>query len=226
MPRRRHSKRVEAWMYVVINPILESLERETLLLADGNLTWRAHSGRCEAIRVLQDYIDHSQWPNYEDFLEEHRDCEFTSTIAEHDSGVHKINATAARFYRSLLDDQEFMSSLEGELSFYEEQRRLLRSDASELIHSIPELPRLVVEYVINNAQSLPSHYLISAFWNANGRKLLRYRETNQFRDVSRDSEDLARVADRLKRDLTSLRFALSRSFDIPAANVPSISFAK
>jgi hypothetical protein len=64
----QHSKRVEAWVYAVLNPLIENLGREIFLLSKGNLSWRFYSRKCEYIHPTSDYIGISQRPNYEDFI--------------------------------------------------------------------------------------------------------------------------------------------------------------
>jgi hypothetical protein len=68
---RRQSRRVAAWIYMVINPIIEALQREVSLLEAENLTWRSSSGRCEFIKIIQEYVDSRQWPNLYDYQAEH-----------------------------------------------------------------------------------------------------------------------------------------------------------
>ncbi|MGH9432455.1 MAG: hypothetical protein ACRD3T_13020, partial [Terriglobia bacterium] len=58
-----HSKRVEAWIYTVVNPLIESLRREAFLFEKGNLSWRWYSRRCEYIRPVVEYIDYEHRPN-------------------------------------------------------------------------------------------------------------------------------------------------------------------
>jgi len=62
-----HSRHVEAWVWVILNPVMDGLRREVGLLSKGNLSWRSYSRKCEYIRHIREYIDAAQQPNYEDF---------------------------------------------------------------------------------------------------------------------------------------------------------------
>jgi len=72
MAQRKQSRRVAAWIYVVINPIIDSLQRELSFLNSGNLTWRSRTNQCELIKTIQEYVDPGQWPNYQVFLAEYK----------------------------------------------------------------------------------------------------------------------------------------------------------
>src|SRR5258708_39504176 len=78
----RGSERVKAWVYTILNPVIDSLRRETDLLKSGNLSWRAHSRRLEYIRPLSELIDANQQPHLEDFLAEHP--VFGDRFSQHD----------------------------------------------------------------------------------------------------------------------------------------------
>src|SRR5713226_2826837 len=97
---KKQSRRVAAWIYVVINPVVDSLGRELELLNSGNLTWRSYSGRCEVIRTIQEYVDPLQWPNYYDFLSEHAGLKDGFTI--HDSRLERLSAVAKETFDWLL----------------------------------------------------------------------------------------------------------------------------
>jgi hypothetical protein len=81
----RGSERVKAWVYAILNPVIEALRREIELLRSGNLSWRVHSRRCEYIRPISVLIDWDQQPNLEDFIAEHPT--FGSRFGKHDSAL-------------------------------------------------------------------------------------------------------------------------------------------
>lgn len=103
----RQSRRVAAWIYVVINPIVEGLERELEFLKKGNLTWRSTTKRCEYIRTIQEYVDSRQWPNYKDFLNENENTIFLKTFEPHDKDLANVNSAAGEAYRILLSWEPF-----------------------------------------------------------------------------------------------------------------------
>jgi hypothetical protein len=224
MPQKKQSRRVAAWIYAVINPIINSLERELSLLDSGNLTWRPHLGRCEMIRTIQEYVDSAQWPNYQDFLAEHPNSVFRPGFDQHDSDVRTLNTVAQELFNRMLSWSKFSDALDVALGTYERQRASLDPQFPMLVHTAKDVPKLAAEYVINNAQTLPSHYTISAFWNLLGKELIAFRNLPEFQALHRCKDRLAENSSKLKQALESYRLSLSRDYDVPAAPVPGLSF--
>jgi hypothetical protein len=215
-------RRVAAWIYAVINPIISSLERELFFLDSGNLTWRPQTGRCEMIRPIQEYVDSTQWPNYQDFLAEHQRADFGAEFQHHDSNLNEVNALAQRRFDSTLSSTQFRDFVNSELDIYERQKLSLGPQAPSLTNIRTDIPKMVAEYLINNAQNLPSHYVISAFWNFNGKNLLAIRAGSDFQPLRRSAENLGKTSAVIKQGLEDYRLSLSRSYDVPAAPVSGI----
>src|SRR5208337_1084232 len=98
----RQSRRVAAWMYAVINPVVEGLGHELEFLKKGNLTWRSTTKRCEYIRTVQEYVDSRQWPNYKDFLSDEENVIFLKEFELHDNDLLNINSVTEEAYEDLL----------------------------------------------------------------------------------------------------------------------------
>jgi hypothetical protein len=223
MPPKKQVRRVAAWIYAVINPIISSLERELFFLDSGNLTWRPHTGRCEMIRTIQEYVDSTQWPNYQDFVAEHKTSRFVPAFEQHDSNLNEVNVLAQQRFDSILSSTQILDSVNAELEFYESQKASLGPQAPSLTNIRKDIPKTVAEYLINNAQNLPSHYVISAFWNFNGKNLLSIRALPEFQPLRRATENLRKTSAVVKQGLEDYRLSLSRSYDLPAAPVPGVS---
>src|SRR5437016_3870306 len=118
-PKKQY-RRVAAWIYTVINPVIESLQRELKLLDSENLTWRWSSGRCEFIRLIQEYVDVKQWPNYSDYQAEY--TIFLKNFEEHDADLRSVNVEAKKLCDWMLSWNEFSSSIEERLGAYERAR--------------------------------------------------------------------------------------------------------
>ncbi len=223
MPAKKPSRRVAAWIYAVINPIIDSLQRELTLLDSGNLTWRAHSGRCEMIRTIQEYVDSTQWPNYQDFLGAHPRSFFIPGFKQHDSKVGDLNTAAKVLFDRLISWPEFSTWVDAALTTYETRRASLGPQAPSFIHIRDDVRKEVAMHLINNVQTLPSHYVISPFWNFERNSLLTFRNRPEFRDLHRASESLSEISAKVKLALESFRLSLSRDYDVPAAPVPGVS---
>jgi hypothetical protein len=54
--RRKGVERAKAWIYSVLNPLMEDLRAENKLLAKQNLTWRSQTAEMEFIVPTRDLI--------------------------------------------------------------------------------------------------------------------------------------------------------------------------
>jgi hypothetical protein len=226
MAQRKQSRRVAAWTYVVINPIIDSLQRELLVLNSGNLTWCSRTGECEIIRTIQEYVDPEQWPNYQVFLAEYKASVLFPGFKQHDSNVEKVNTAAKETFVGLLNSSTFINMFEAAFNQYESQRSSMGFPAQSLVDSKRDVQEEAAQHIINDVPNLPSHYVISAFWNSTGRDLLSLRTSHEFRPLHQSVGSLLKNSSKLKQVLEAFRLALSREYDIPAAPVPGISFER
>jgi len=220
MATRRQTRRMAAWIYAVVNPIIDSLDREPPLLESGNLTWRAYLGRCEMINPIEEYIDPGQLPNYETFRAEHATDRIIEDFDSHDSTLRGLNDRARSIFERLTSSTQFTRTVESETKAYESARRH-EQWAPPYIRT--ELPRFSAEYVINNIQSLPSHYATAEFWNGFGKKLLTFRNRPEFKLLAGEIRTLEEISVRLRRQLLEYRLSKSREYDVPAAPVPGLT---
>ncbi len=217
----RQSRRVAAWIYVVINPIVEGLEHELEFLKKGNLTWRSTTKRCEYIRTIQEYVDSRQWPNYKDFLNDNENTIFLKTFEPHDKELANINSAAEEAYRVLLSWKPFSEEVYRLLESYE-NRRASEPQLPSFNLVRKELVQVAAENVINFVQSLPQHYTYSAFWNYASRDLLTFRSLPNLSHFLETQTHLHEISSALKGALEDHRLRLSRKYDVPAAPVPGL----
>ncbi len=221
-----HSNRVQAWVYAIMNPLIESLEREASLLSRGDLTWRFHSKKCEYIRPIRRYIDSLQWPNYEDFVADSLNPRFEASFEEHDRQVAEVESSAERFARGLMQSNLFLSQVGDALKEYESRARA-ESLYPDLDSAKEGLPRWVVEFLVNRTDSLPDHYLAHQFWEDNRSgfwELYRsefepYCERHSFQSLQGAARALQDISSKLLADLKTQRQFLCRTYDIPFAPI-------
>lgn len=194
------------------------------MLNSENLTWRFRTNRCEIIRTTQEYVDPEQWPNYQIFLAEYKASPVIQGFRQHDSNVEQVNTAAKEVFLWLINSNTFSNMFESALKQYEAQRASMGFPAQSLIDSKQDVLKEVAQHIINNVSNLPSHYVISAFWNSTGRTLLSVRTAHEFRPLHQSMDGLLKNSSKLKKWLEAFRLALSRDYDIPAAPVPGISF--
>jgi|SRR5882762_1908590 len=224
MAPKMQSRRVAAWIYVVINPIIDSLQRELSFLNSGNLTWRSRTSQCELIKTIQEYVDPGQWPNYQVFVVEYKASAFIPGFKNHDSYLDKVNTAAKEVFVWLLNSNTFVNMFEAALKQYESQRPSMGVPAQSLVDSQKDAREETSQHIINNTQNLPSHYVLSAFWNLTGRNFLALRNAPEFLPLHRSKDKLLENSAKLKQALEHVRLHLSRDYDVPAAPVPGISF--
>jgi hypothetical protein len=215
---KKHSKRVTAWIYTVINPIVECLQRELELLETGNLSWRYYSQRCEFIRPILEYVDGAQWPNYSDFLEEN--LGFKDRFQLHDVRLEALNNSASALFSALISNPQFLQLVDSSFQAYEEARK---GDplASDLTQMKQDLFKAAAEYLINNYRSLPAHYNLAKFWSVASHGMHGFRiSSNLFGPVQEQALVLKDESHKLSSDLEHDRLGFARTFDIPAAPLP------
>jgi hypothetical protein len=218
---KTQSRRVAAWIYAVINPIADGLDRELRVLDAENLTWRSNLGRCEFIHSIQEYVEVGQWPNFQDFQTEH--SLFLKIFSEHDTDLKLVNENGQRVFDWLVTRPEFSAVIRERMEAYEAASPTSGPQAPRFNNSRPELLKLAAENVINNIPTLPTHYLFAPFWNFASTQLLPFRNLPEFDPLHDARGKLREISSSLKQGLEDLRLSFSRKFDIPAAPIPGLS---
>lgn len=218
---RRHSKRVAAWIYTVINPIIDSLQREAQFLEKGNLTWRCHLRRLEYIRPVQEYVDTLHWPNYEDFLADN--AKFRLLFSEHDQAVLKVEDDASKFYDVLLQAPIFQRQVAKALETYESKVDPPQPGFSNLAYMRDDLPKYVAENLINRVEAMPQHYTIHKFWEMFAHEFQVFKDRQTFVSLSVAVQALLKASTQIRRALEDHRLLLARKFDIPAAPIGNLA---
>jgi len=222
-PKQR-SRRVAAWIYAVINPVLESLDRESDLLDRGNLTWRSSTQSCQYVLPIQSYVESGQWPNYYDFLAEH--SSFRGVFERHDDAVRKVNSHASAVYKWLVDWDEFSNTLGKLRDRYKQKGASPAASSLFLVMTHEDLIRESAEHLINNVTSLPSHFITADFWNSEAQELLQFRNLPTFRPLAIYVSELVKNSARVRKHLEAYRLRLSRKYDVPAAPIPGLNLER
>jgi hypothetical protein len=214
----RHSNRVQAWVWMVLNPGIEALRQELTLLDKGNLSWRFYSKRCEYIRPFRENIERSQWPNFEDFLTDPINEGFNQGIDDHNKAVRQLEFAASRFFEELIQSAPFSKEVARTLEEYRSRAR--QSPEYPDIDSIErDLPKFVAEYLINGVTVLPYHYTPHKFWEEFRKAFEPYRKSESFQSLIRTSAELKHSAGKLLNALEKHRRLLCSTYDISAAPV-------
>ena len=68
-------RRVEAWIYTAINPVIEALRDEAAALREGYLGWRGGPGYALVVRPIRERLAYQHLPNLDDLLDERPELE-------------------------------------------------------------------------------------------------------------------------------------------------------
>lgn len=224
---QQHSRRVESWVYTVLNPLIEALRREGVLLKKGNLTWRWYSRKCEYLRPIIEYVEDSHRPIYEDFVADNLSKEFNADFENHDKLLAQVEARASRFFDGLMQSGMFSEQVSRALTEYEAS-----VDATLKYPNLEgmkgDLSKYIAEYLINRTEVLPPHYIAHQFWNEFGRKFERsedeyvdYEQRGSFCALKASSSALEDNSGKLGTGLEAHRLLLCGTYDIPAAPINS-----
>jgi hypothetical protein len=216
----RGSERVKAWVYTILNPVIDSLRREIELLRIGNLSWRVHSRRCEYIRPISELIDADQQPNLEDFLAEH--STFIDRFDQHDSALAGVERATTEYVQGLLSASSFQEHVNKCLQNYEAMLPF-NPTYPDLLELRGKVGEYVAEFLANNSRSLPQHYTLYAFWKESAKTFFMdnfggFTETAH-NNVRAKAQELLGISEQLRIDVETLRLTLVREYDIPAAPI-------
>ena len=222
----QHSRRVEAWVHSVLNPIIDGLSREQLLLKSGNLSWRAYSRRFEYVRPVIEYVDPSQQPNLEDFLNDPENLGFEDRFRRHDDLQRELELETNGFFDGLMNSAPFSEQVGTALRQYATDPH---SSSYSTTMTDESVARFVGEYLINSIENLEQHYGLHEFWSRNRQEFRRLAEGAELGE-KRGSFDRARrklleESGSLLGQLKGHRHYLCAKFDVPAAPFPNVRSA-
>ncbi len=214
----QHSKRVQAWVYAIMNPVIENLRREISLLDRGNLTWRFYSKKCEYIQPICEYIEVEQRPNYEDFTADQLNLGFKERFEEHDGMLAAVETSATQFAERLMQSNRFQKQVKDSLERYDSDA-LANRQYPDLTSMPGSLPRAIAENLVNRVDVLPHHYVTHEFWENFKNEFEPYLDEPSFQAVQQAAETLKGVSSKLMLALENHRQSLCRAYDIPAAPI-------
>lgn len=209
--RRKGSERVKAWVYSVINALLEALRAENTLLTARNITWRYHIRKMEFILSTRDHIPPSARPNYDDLLRGYADLK--PQVEQRDLTLKVLSQVALECWEHLTKYNLLRPAVEGQLKQWKEEGNPYPGGA------VPEEEfwLLIAEHVMNNAEELPHHYSNRAFWSRFKQNLLAFRGGGPFSKLEKSIANLMKSNETLVDRLDLARARFCEDYDIPAA---------
>ncbi len=197
--------RVEAWIYGVINPLAEALERESVLGRGRSPTYRWRTYSLERILSLRGYLSRGAVLILEDLASENRD--FLKLERRHDALVERLRAAAHVTFKALVENAEFRAFVEKHFSKVSDDSEFVHSDVAEdLVNDVPE-------YV--NAKAGRYQHV----WNRCLPELKALRQRFQYDELEASLAGLRQGSERMLAELVALRSKLVQEFDVPPAPI-------
>jgi hypothetical protein len=209
--RRKGTERAKAWIYSVLNPLMEDLRVENTLLAKKNITWRYQTAEMEFIRQTRELTSPSARPNYDDLLR--GVPSLRQKMEERDGKVGVLLQAALECWKALT--VYFRSQVEHWLKQWKEEGNPYPGGATPE----GEFWLLITEHVMNNVAELPVHYTNRAFWSRFRENFLSARSGRSFPQLEQAIFELKKANGVLIETLDQTRSHLCEEYDIPAAPI-------
>ncbi|MGE0820876.1 MAG: hypothetical protein AB7G75_00420 [Candidatus Binatia bacterium] len=209
--QKKSTERVKAWIYSVMNPLMEDLLAENTLLSKKNITWRYQTMEMEFIQRAREHISPSLRPNYDDLL---RGMPILKPqMEERDEKVEMLFQIAQECWQQLVSQLHFQ--VEQSLLQWEKEGNPYPGGGT------PEggFFQLVAEYVMNNIEELPAHYTSRTFWSRFRADFLVFRSGHNFSRLEQTLAELKQANEALIETLDQTRSELCEEYDIPAAPI-------
>lgn len=209
----RGSRRVAAWVYDVINPLIDTLPVEISSLERGNTTWRFQRRELEHLRSIASYLPPDGRHVLRDFTRFAPEAK--RRFDEHDQLLVKLRDAAAEAHAELMQRDDFVQTAQDALKAYTNKHPERDSPRGVIAES--EFPDLAAERVINRFDQLPSHFIDADFWSEHGAALLPFARGSRFEQLEAACHALLAYDRELIEWLADESFALCSEHDIPAA---------
>ena len=212
---KKGARRVEAWVYTVINPLIEALKVEKSFLKDKNWTWRYYTKNLEFIIPLEKYVDSASFPNFEDFLKANPQME--RKRKKHEALREALSENCRIAFSHLLALEAFQDKVKSALSIYARENPAEGYPGGAVLEK--DFDKIIAQYIINSIKELSDRYSTSKFWSRFRDEFLQFRTGEVFERLDACGEQFENEDERLLTTLENLRSNLCGVYDVPAAPV-------
>lgn len=209
---------VRAWFDTIINPLVDALVGESVLLTSRDWTWRFRPAGLESIREVRQYLGHRTWANLEQLCELYPDLE--TQILQHDESVAELERAVYRLYDALVKDGGFVALCHSLLA-PESLAQIGVGSPTDLFGAYPseDWLKLLAQYTVNNTMLLGSHNSTSKLWNPHGARFRASLESPAmapwYAEATAAVTKLQKTDSELVQSLKGLRRELSLDYDEP-----------
>lgn len=211
--RRKGSERVKAWIYSVVNPLMETLRAEIIALSKKSITWRYSASEMEFISPTRDLVQPSARPNYDDLLRGYPAVR--PPMENRDRNVESLQQAAAECWKHITQYSGLQQMVGSLLKQWRDEGNPYPGGA------IPEEEfwLLIAEHIVNNAAEMPFYYTSKPFWSRFGGSFLALRIGSPFSQLDKSITSLKKSDETLIQVLDQTRANLCEQYDIPAAPI-------
>lgn len=208
---------VRAWFDTVFQYALRGLENERNFLTRRNWTFRANDRSLEYLCPLSEHVPAGARDNLEQFVTFFPEA--SAKIASHDACQQGLEESCRVYLLAILQDAGFREAFERIAA--EAPHELGREFGSYfgVFSSEEESMGIVAEYLINNAEALPSYYRTSELWNHYRDRFLPVVSSPglaPYREATEESgRAMLETVNKATSFLKATRSDLSLRFDLP-----------
>lgn len=216
--------RIESFVYLVINPLIKSLEDEIKSLKNGNLMFKNQNNTdCDPKQQysanyfcpINKYI--IKYKNiYEHYIKSFPNHALEFTI--HDELLKKAESMATECFAILYKSSDFVKFISGN---FEEYNILKFLPYEAKVHEF------IIENIINEIKQVSPYNIDYEFWNKFGcyfRDQAYSIAKNEFQKLKEAKIELLKHSERLLKNLKDQSYELCESYDIPADYLESIDY--
>jgi hypothetical protein len=204
-------ERRKAWIYSVINPLLEGLRIEATFLARENWTYRRHSRDLEFVRPVRVLVGYKSIPNLDDLTSSKPDTQ--KAIDRRELQREKLRDACRAAFDALAANPDFQRKVSDAFQIVESETP---GKAQTLTYPAVPFHEVIAELAVNKG-GIPDHAGTYPFWSRFQDEFMRFRVGAEFDAADQAGRGLEKYNNRLALKLTQLRGALAEKYDIPWA---------
>ncbi len=205
-------ERTKAWIYSVINPLLDGLRIEASFLAKRNWTFRRYDRGLEFIRPSRGFVDYQSLPNWEDFTTSNPHVQ--ERLVRRDERREELRRACEAAFDYLVAIPGFKQKVSDSFDIFAAETP---AGTTHLVQPNVKPHEVIAELVVNNVKELPDHYGLHRFWLRFRDELMPYRVGPAFEDADQAGLELKKANNDLSGEFMKVRSDLAAEYDIPWA---------
>ena len=205
-------ERTKAWIYDVINPLLDGLKIEASFLAKGNWTFRRYNRDLEFIRPRRAFLFYQSHANLEDFTLSNPGIQ--EKLDHRDARREELRKSCDAAFEYLIENPGFELKVSECFDIFAAEAP---GETIHLVHPNAEPHEVVAELIVNNVRELPDHYGLHRFWSRFSEELMSFRTGPALEQADQAGLELKKSNDDLSIELLKVRSDLASKYDIPWA---------